>query len=302
MRRLNVLLFIGFCFTFLFELNAQVEGANSRSLSEEFKSFWYNGEAEISSFHLEQARYGEIHQGTAVLIYVTEPFSPIGQVKADKPTDKDISVLKLNFTKKFTTGIYPYSMMTSSFLPLNEKSHLIKLTSSSQEWCGHTFMQLNNRENYELTTFSYFQSEGDKNLQLKNDLLEDEIWNLIRISPNEIPTGRVAIIPSFFYLRLSHNEIKSYEATIHREVNNSGDGVVVILYPQLNRKLKIIYKKNFPFDILSWEETYRSGWGSSAQILTTKATRIKTLKLDYWNKNSVLDAKLRESLGLPAAQ
>lgn len=43
-------------------------------LSQEFKSYWYSNEAEITSYKLEQARYGEMRDGTAVLIYVTEPF------------------------------------------------------------------------------------------------------------------------------------------------------------------------------------------------------------------------------------
>ena len=84
------------------------------------KAYWYNNEAEISSYALSQARYGEVHKGKAVLVYVTEPFSPDKNTKADAPSDGNISVLKLNFMKKFNTGIYPYSMMTSIFFPLRE--------------------------------------------------------------------------------------------------------------------------------------------------------------------------------------
>jgi hypothetical protein len=48
---------------------------NYRKLSQGFKDYWYAGEAEITSYELEQARYGEIRKGHAVLIYVTEEFS-----------------------------------------------------------------------------------------------------------------------------------------------------------------------------------------------------------------------------------
>ncbi|MEX0361456.1 MAG: septum formation inhibitor Maf, partial [Allomuricauda sp.] len=51
-----------------------------KKLSEDFKSYWYAGNAEITSYKLEQARYGELRDGTAVLIYVTEPFLPEKQV------------------------------------------------------------------------------------------------------------------------------------------------------------------------------------------------------------------------------
>ncbi|MEM6807488.1 MAG: septum formation inhibitor Maf, partial [Bacteroidota bacterium] len=51
--------------------------------SDDFQAYWYKGEAEISSYKLEQARYGEIHEGHSVLVYVTEDFSKSKQVKLD---------------------------------------------------------------------------------------------------------------------------------------------------------------------------------------------------------------------------
>ena len=87
-----------------------------------FGSYWFQGKAELTSYTLSQARYGELHPGEAVLIFVTEDFSRKKQVKLDDPAaagaDK-VPVLKLNFEKKFGTGIYPYSLLTSVFLPLD---------------------------------------------------------------------------------------------------------------------------------------------------------------------------------------
>ena len=84
----------------------------------QFNEYWYAGLAEVSGYDLLQSRYGEIHEGKAAMIFVTEPFSKKKQVKLDNPgqAGKDnTSVLKLNSTRKFLTGIYPYSMMTSVF-------------------------------------------------------------------------------------------------------------------------------------------------------------------------------------------
>ena len=53
-------------------------------LSEEFKEYWFAGKAEITSYKLEQARYGELRDGSAVLIYVTEPFLADKQVKVNR--------------------------------------------------------------------------------------------------------------------------------------------------------------------------------------------------------------------------
>ena len=86
----------------------------------DFHSYWYNHGAEITRFELEQSRYGEIHPGHAILIFVTEPFLPDIHVKSDYESSrkKSIPVLKLNLIKRFSTGIYDYSMMKSVFTPI----------------------------------------------------------------------------------------------------------------------------------------------------------------------------------------
>ena len=138
----------------------------STPLSQEFKGYWYNGEAEINSYKLEQARYGEMREGTAVLLFVTEPFLSDKQVKADKTNPSNTSVLKLNATKNFNTGIYPYSIMQSTFFPVDNNQHALKISCSVQEWCGHVYMQLNNRNDFEIMSHSYFESEADEDLNL----------------------------------------------------------------------------------------------------------------------------------------
>ena len=73
----------------------------------------------------------------------TEPFDAIDQIKADQSNRDNRSVLKLNATRDFYTGIYPYKIMSSTFLPLDREENAIKVATSIQEWCGHTYMQLN---------------------------------------------------------------------------------------------------------------------------------------------------------------
>jgi hypothetical protein len=126
-------------------------------LSQEFKSYWYAGNAELTSYKLVQARYGELREGHATLIYVTEEFLPKIQVKADYPNATNVPVLKLNAVKKFNTGIYPYSIMQSTFYPVANNQHAIKVSSSMQEWCGHVYTQLNNKSQFEVVSHSYFQ-------------------------------------------------------------------------------------------------------------------------------------------------
>ncbi len=258
-----------------------------------FNKYWYSGKAEITSYKISQVRYGELHEGTAVHIYVTEDFLPKKQVKADYQNEKNVPILKLNSTKKYTTGIYPYSLMTSTFSPIDINKETIKISFSAQEWCGSTFVQLNNREDYEVQFYSYFESNTDRKINLKKTILENELWNQLRISPENLPVGKLQIIPSFEYLGLYHKKFRAYDAIA--TVKEKEDFMIYeINYPILQRTLTIKAKKTFPYSITSWEETLIS----RGKTLTTTAKKIKTIQSAYWNKNGVTDIDERKELGL----
>ncbi|MFD1162532.1 septum formation inhibitor Maf [Hwangdonia seohaensis] len=275
------------------ESNSSAKKSTAKEPSQAFKDYWYAGKAEITSYKLEQARYGEIREGKAVLIYVTEDFLPNKQVKADNQNPNNISVLKLNATKKFNTGLYPYSIMQSTFYPVSNNQHAIKITSSIQEWCGQVYAQLNNKDKFEVASYSYFESEGDKNFKLEKSILENELWTQLRIDPKSLPVGSLQIIPSLEYSRLKHVDLKAYNAQVSLTSNTYS-----IKYPELDRTLTIQFNPNFPHDILGWEETFKSGFGKNAKTLTTKAIKLKTIKSAYWGKNSNKDEVLRDTLQL----
>jgi hypothetical protein len=266
---------------------------SSTSKHPKFNSYWYQGTAEITSYKLTQARYGEMHEGIAVNIFVTEDFLPEKQVKADYKNDKNTPILKLNSTKKFITGMYPYSLMTSTFSPINKNNQAIKVSFSAQEWCGNTFAQLNNRENFKIDFHSYFESNADRKITLKKNILENELWNLLRISPDSLPVGNLEIIPSFEFLAIQHKEIKAYraKATLKTVVKHK---VYTIQYLELERTLAIKIRNKFPFIIESWEETIIN----RGKTLTTRAEKIKTIQAAYWSKNGVSDIEERKKLGL----
>ncbi len=60
-------------FFLLFCSNPHPETKN-KNQQQSFNSYWYKGTAEITSYQLSQVRYGEVHKGTAVHIFVTENF------------------------------------------------------------------------------------------------------------------------------------------------------------------------------------------------------------------------------------
>ena len=266
-------------------------------LSPEFKAYWYGGNAELTSYSIEQARYGELRDGHAVLVYVTEPFLEDKQVKADNANKNSVSVLKLNSTKKYLTGIYPYSVMTSVFYPVDNNRHALKISNSVQEWCGHVYAQLNNRENFEIMAHSYFESEADQDMELPKTWLEDEFWTMLRIDPSSLPEGKHRVLPSFEYIRLGHIPFKPTSAELKNTIFGN-IGTYTVSYPDIDRELTIEYSTEFPYEIAGWKETFRSGFGPEAPMLTSSATRLKSLKLPYWQRNQNKDVILRDSLGL----
>src|SRR5690606_22038854 len=193
------------------------EGQRGRNYSSnEFKQYWYGGKAEISSYKLSQSRYGEQREGTAVLVFVTEDFSRTKQVKLDNPdkaANDKVNVLKLNFMKQFVTGVYPYSMMQSVFTPVirHQDEHSLKTTMSTQEWCGQVYVQMNySDKGYDVKSHSYFEEEADQSYQIDRAILEDELWNIIRLDHTALPEGTFKIIPALFHSRLNHLATKPY--------------------------------------------------------------------------------------------
>ncbi len=264
--------------------------------NDQFNAYWYSGKAELNSYELEQSRYGEIRNGEVVLVFVTEPFSLSKQVKLDYPqkAEKDkVSVMKLNHIRKFKTGIYDYSIMNSIFTPIDAQNHpnTLKLNTSIQEWCGHTFTQLNLEENsYHYKQLSYFESEGDTETTIAKGLLEDELFTRIRLNEGKLPLGEIDLIFSVLYSRSSHQKLQVAKAKISK---TESDDVLKykIEYANFNRIVTIDVQNKFPFKILSWTENNGDG-------LLTKAVLKKSIKEAYWSKKKVSDEAKRKELQL----
>lgn len=275
-------------------------GPKSREIidEEQFGAYWYQGKAEINVFDLKQSRYGEEREGKVVMIFVTEDFSRRKQVKLDDPESAGgdaRKVLKLNMTREFETGIYPYHTMLSVFTPVQDDVPAFKISHSVSEWCGQTFAQLNwKNAAYQAKLFSYFESEGDQELKVDASS-EDEIFNLIRLNPELVPQGNIRLIPSLTFQRFAHISFKAYRAEISLEELGQQTNQFVIEYPELNRTVKIQFIKTFPFEIVSWEEIRISPSGREERSL---AIRKEKMLIDYWTKNGVEDEWLRKQLGL----
>jgi hypothetical protein len=271
-----------------------------------FGEYWFQGKAELNAYVLEQYRYGEKRNGEAVLIFVTEDFSREKQVKMDNPQQHEQDaqkVLKLNMTKSFVTGIYPYSMMLSAFTPVYDQVPAVKVAASVQEWCGHTYSQLNSKAGqYQVELRSYFEQEGDQQLTV-NARSEDEIWNLIRLNPGEVPSGELKLIPGLLDQRFTHIPFAAHDATVSIQSAKqamAGFGadklsICSVIYADYPRELRIYYTTSFPFEIAGWEEVRKM---ENGQEEVSRAIRKAVMLQDYWTKNSNKFLPLREELQL----
>ncbi|NIP30509.1 MAG: septum formation inhibitor Maf, partial [Candidatus Dadabacteria bacterium] len=172
---------------------------------------------------------------------------------------------------------------------------------SSQEWCGHVYTQANHREGrYEFSSYSYFESEGDGEFKLEDALLEDELFTMIRLSPDRLPTGNIKIIPSLLASRLKHFDLKVENALAQKIRSDKTNNLTSyrVKYNNLQREIIIDFIDKFPYQIIGWNEEYKSGFGEDAKVLKTTAVKNKSMLLDYWNKNGLEDVSIRKQLGL----
>lgn len=275
---------------------ANKEVTSSAVTNEAFNAYWYSGKAELSSYVLKQARYNEIRTGEVVLIFVTEPFSLSKQVKldhAEQAGEDKVTVMKLNQIRKFNTGIYDYSIVTSTFTPIDFTNHplTLKATTSIQEWCGHTFTQLNLDDNqYNFKQFSYFEADGDEERKLNAALLEEDLMTRIRIHSGQLPIGELQLIPSTIYSRFNYKKMQAHTAEISKTETET-TFAYTINYLDIDRTLSIEVEKEFPYKILEWTEDAGDGF-------ITTATLKSSLNEPYWNQKSVADEAKREALQL----
>ena len=274
--------------------------------TDKLSDYWYQGKAELNTYELKQNRYKDIHPGEVVAIFVTEDFLTDKQVKNDNyQNPNSIPILKTNILRRFTTGIYDYSIMTSVFTPVEatKHPHTIKVSTSSQDWCGQSWMQLNmQKKEYQMELRSYFENEGDKTRNAPLALLEDEIMNRIRMNPAGLPVGNIQMIPSNHYLRLAHRSfgLVDANASLAEYEGEVFEGAHLMEYKieiaALNRILTFVFQTEPPYSIEGWTDTYPSAFDQ--QKRTTTAIRKNTILEPYWQQNNPVNAARRSDIGL----
>jgi len=292
----------------------QAQQVQQAQQMQEFWGHWSDGKAELNSYTSRQMRYGEPRTAEIVMIYVTEPFNSEKQVKSDAPMPQTplVNVLKLNRTKAFTTGIYDYHLMSSVFVPL--QSYTVgktgyaagvpmKITFSSQEWCGQTFHQLNRRaQGVESRSFSYFESEHDQQTLLPadaNTMFADQLFLAVRELIQPLPaqaSSTVQYAPMLETVRLAHRPLALGSATLKRQdVNHVWQGKSVaatqwtLTTNDNQAQWTFVVEKAYPRKILAYQ--YQEG-----SSVIEQATLQASVRLPYWQLNRVGNESYKQQL------
>ena len=275
-----------------------------------FWDHWGDGRAELAGYDFTTVRYGEPRRGTAVAIFVTEPFSEAARVKAEEAGPGTFQVVKLNLTQDFQTGVYDYHLMTSAFLAAGPAAGLaagapVKVSFSAQEWCGHVYQQaLFGREGADVTLHSYFEGEADAESRLPGGpgLTEDALllWARGLAWPAVAPgaTATAPILTSLERSRLRHRPAAWEEAELSRGADSRevtvpagtfevAEARATIRGATGERTWTFQVEKAPPHRIVAWESTD----GERAELLGAD-------RLAYWELNAPGGEEYLERLGL----
>ncbi len=279
------------------ELPARRAGA-----SEAFWEAWGDGRAEMSGYRGVVSRYGELRPAELVQIYVTEPHDRRTWIKDDAVQGPDrVAVLKLNQSLRFQTGVYPYSVMTSVFAPVDshfdERFQPVKISLTAQEWCGHVFAAAwPGPGELQLHTLSYFASEGEateRQAVPEGALYEDALLIQLRELDGPFHGGEDwegALVPTLWRARRAHTPLRPSPATITRApAERDGAPVTRFTVAQGDYRRTIDVERDAPRRVLGWSTSD----GEEMQILATR-------RLPYWELNHNGDERVRAELGLDA--
>ncbi|MCB9555156.1 MAG: hypothetical protein H6707_03560 [Deltaproteobacteria bacterium] len=283
---------------------ALVSYRRAATVSPSFWKYWGDGQAELSGYEVITERYGKLRKGRAVLIFVTETHDRRHWVKDDRgtaPLRDRVSVLKLNRTLNFQTGIYPYSVMTSVFSPVDRGVGRAafaptKITLSAQEWCGHVYHKLlAGRGGFHSELRSYFGDEGNSVEQVttaEQVVYEDALLIQLRELDGAFAGGkdfRGQMIPALWRLRKLHERPRAVAVEILRSsAQYAGQAATRFEIRVAGWPTEQIYvETRYPRKILGWTDAAGA-----------RATLKKSARLAYWRLNRPGDEQALERLGL----
>jgi hypothetical protein len=255
-----------------------------------------------------------MRSGTAVTIFVTEDFSPAAGVKTERTAaslakDKNlVPALKLNLIEDFSTGIYDYHLMTSAFVALEPRltrglGTPLKVSFSSQEWCGHVYHQLLfAAEGIRSDSHSYFEGEADAVSEIAypaRGVAEDFLFHWARgftapfLAPGEVLDA--PLLTSLKRARLHHEEMSWRDARFRRAKQTERIEVPAGRFEVRQAEVKVNAGETITFYVETAPPQRIVKWESSAG---ESATLIASERLPYWALKGEKGKEALKKLGI----
>ncbi|MFW6066962.1 MAG: hypothetical protein ACOC97_01390 [Myxococcota bacterium] len=291
------------------DTTAAAQGATSwqpPEYGEAFRVHWRDGKAELAGYDLRFPRYGEVREGTAVAVFVTEPFDSETRVKPEGPTPGRFEAFKLNLTQDFATGVYDYNLMTSAFVQLEQvhgrsPGSLTKVSFTGQEWCGHAYQHaLFDADGVRSVHHSYFEGEADGRDELsypRDGFAEDGLLLWARgLAGPRLDPGESVVVPllrSLTDVRLRHVPLVWDRAVLARKRGIRTEEVPAGRFEVEVRTARVTRKAG--------EKTYPSGaaFEGSREEWTFYVERAFPHRLVRWTRSDGIDARLTGATRLP---
>jgi hypothetical protein len=245
---------------------------------------WNDGAAEVSMYEAVDVKYGIPRTSRASLIVVAEDLDRARLVKADHPTGEPatLRVLKLNHVRSIPTGAYTYQQMLSVFAAArSERLEPVKLTMTSHEWCGNSFVEWR-RDRGRLDIRSYFETPGDAEVALSEEgaLFYDALPLQLRaLDFEKTRSGRLRVIETVFTSRPLPPRIDDASLEVSR-LTGPGSGTWRVTVRRGVRVDTFDLETAFPHRLTGWQ---RSDGGS----LKLKGGE----RFRYWEENAPGDER-----------
>lgn len=157
---------------------------------------WDDGLAQVCLYEGRQLKYGNLVPSSLEMITIREALDPGRLVKASAAQNA-WPVMKMNLTRRTRTGVYEYVQMASVFVH-RDSGRLVKLATTSSEWCGTSFSQLECREGQaELLISNYFPNGGTKRENLNPDALpifDEQLPIFLKQRLDELQAGETFLL------------------------------------------------------------------------------------------------------------
>jgi hypothetical protein len=247
-------------------------------------ALWNDGAAEVSVYETVDVKYGIPRTSRGVLIVVAEDLDRARLVKADHPAGEPVTqrVLKLNHVREIPTGVYTYQQMLSVFAAAGREAlDPVKLTMTSHEWCGNSFVEWRGDAG-RLAIRSYFETPADVDVALAPEgaVFYDALPLQLRaLDFQRMRSGRIRVVDSVFTNRPLPPRI---EDAVLEITSPPGAGAVYrVAVRRGDRADTFDFEREFPHRLTHWK---RSDGGSM---------RLKgSERFRYWEKNAPGDDRL----------